>query len=281
MKEKKIYKNEEGRIQVLNYYEYLLKQWPVPYEYLNVKTRYGNTFVIASGDKNKEPVILLHGSSTNSAMWMGDITKLSRDYRVYAVDIIGEPGKSNESRPEMKPQNYSNWIMDILEQLNISKVNLIGNSLGGWFALSFATLNPHRVKRLVLIATSGVAPEKKSFLVKVVFLSLLGQKGVNKINNIVYGNQKISDKITEFGNLVFKNYNPRIDSLYLFNDNELKNLTMPTFLIVGENDALLPSEKTANRLKKLMNKIEIKMIKGGGHVVVDSIDDIIDFMNKN
>jgi len=282
MKEIKIFKSEEGKTQIINYYDFLLQRWPVPCEYLNIKTRYGNTFVIASGDKDKEPVILLHGSSTNSAMWMGDVIKLSKDYRVYAVDIIGEPGKSDESRPELQPENYSNWIMDILTELKIDKVNIIGNSLGGWMALSFSTINPDKVKSLVLIATSGIASAKKSFLFKVILLSLFGKMGMDKINGIVYGKLVMPKEVLEFGNLVFKNYNPRMDGLYVFNDNELKNLTMPVYLLVGDKDPLLPSIKTANRLDKLLNKdkLKIKIIKDRGHVIVDSIDDIIRFLNK-
>ncbi len=280
MKEKKVYKSLGGKEKIISYYESLLKLWPVPSEHLNVKTRFGNTFIIASGDKDKEPIIMLHGSATNSAMWMGDVVKLSKDYRVYAVDIIGEPGKSDESRPEMTAENYSNWISDILDELKISKVNLIGNSLGGWLSLCFATENPERVNKLVLIATSGVAREKRSFLFKVIFLSMLGKKGIDKINQVVSGNLEMPKKVIEFSSLVFNNFNPRIGKLYLFSDEELSKLTMPVLLMAGEKDALLQSEKTAERLKMRLTNVQVKMIKDCGHVVINVTDDIIKFLKE-
>jgi pimeloyl-ACP methyl ester carboxylesterase len=276
----KVYKSDAGKLQILNFYETILKKWPVPCEHMKVDTRYGNTFVIASGGISKEPVLLLHGSSTNSAMWMGDIVRLSKDFRVYAVDIIGEPGKSDESRPELQPQNYSDWILDVLEALNIEQASLVGNSLGGWMSLCFATKNPERVRKLVLIASSGIASEKKSFLFKVIGLSLLGQKGIDKINKIVYGNLEIPEEVVRFGRLVFNNFIPRMGGLHVFSDNELRNLTMPTFFIAGEKDALLNSTKAAVRLSRILDSIKIDIKKDEGHVIINRSGEIVDFLNE-
>jgi len=277
---KDVFKSKEGKLQILSYYDNILKKWPVPYEHININTRYGNTFIIASGDVSKEPVVMLHGSSTNSAMWMGDVLKLSKEFRVYAVDIIGEPGKSYESRPELQPLNYADWILDIFNELKINKANFVGNSLGGWMSLCFATQYPERVNKLVLIAASGIVPAKKSFLVKVICLSLLGSKGIDKINGIVYGNLKVPDEVLRFGNLVYNNFNPRMGELYVFNDNELKSLSMPVLYIAGEKDALLQSGKTSERLMRILDKVEVNIIKDQGHVVIGCADEIVRFLNK-
>lgn len=276
----KVYKSDAGKLQILNFYENILKRWPVPCEHLNVDTRYGNTFIIASGDKSKEPLLLLHGSSTNSAMWMGDIKTFSWDFRVYAVDIIGEPGKSDESRPEMLPQNYSDWISDILEALDIEQASFAGNSLGGWMSLCFATRNPEMVKKLVLIASSGIAQEKKSFLINAIALSLLGQKGIDKINRIVYGDLEMPEEVKRFGRIVFNNFNPRIGALHVFSDNEIRNLTMPTFYLAGEKDALLKSKEAAERLEGNLDSIKINIKKGAGHVVINCAEEIAVFLKE-
>lgn len=46
---KPVYKSKEGKNAVLKVYDSLLVQWPVPYEVLNISTRYGNTHIIACG----------------------------------------------------------------------------------------------------------------------------------------------------------------------------------------------------------------------------------------
>ena len=88
-----VFTSEAGRQLLHERYRELLGSWPVPHEDLRVPTREGETFVVASGPPDAPAVALLHGSTTNSAMWMGDVATWARDLRVYAVDVIGEPGR--------------------------------------------------------------------------------------------------------------------------------------------------------------------------------------------
>ena len=89
-----IYKSEEGQRLVEERYWAFLKYWPVAHKQLRVPTCQGETFVVACGEETAPPLLLLHGSATNSAMWMGDVGSLAEHFRVYAVDLIGEPGLS-------------------------------------------------------------------------------------------------------------------------------------------------------------------------------------------
>lgn len=279
MKKNLIYKSAEGKALIINHYENVMKKWPVDKEFINVETSFGDTFIIASGEKEHKPIILLHGSSTNSAMWMGDVEKLSKNYRVYAVDIIGEPGKSDENRPDMKGNHYGKWLDEILDSLNIEKTILIGNSLGGWMALKYATYKPGKVEKLVLLATSGIAPAKISFLFKAMLLMLLGQRGIDKLNKIVYGDEAIPKEALEYGNLIIKHYNPRMGSLPVFTGEELSKLIMPTLFIGGENDALLPSRKTASRINRLLPTSKTMVLENTGHVIINMVDSVILFLD--
>lgn len=278
MKIKSVFKSDKGKALIIDHYENIIKEWPVEKETFNIGTSFGNTFVIASGEKGNKPIVLLHGSSTNSAMWMGDIVKLSKNHRVYAVDIIGEPGKSDESRPDLKGHYYGEWLDEVFDALNIEKPILIGNSLGGWMALNYATHKPDRVEKLVLLATSGITPAKISFLFKVIPLMMLGEKGILKMNKIVYGNETIPEQALEFGNLVMKHYNPRVGSLPVFKDDELRKLTMPTLYVGGENDALLPSKKAAYRINTLLPESKTMVLQNTGHVLIRVVDDILLFL---
>lgn len=278
MKNTSIYKSTEGKKLIEEHYKNIIKTWPVEKEFINIKTSFGNTFIIASGERENNPIILLHGSSTNSAMWMGDIEKLSESHRVYAVDIIGEPGKSDENRPDLDGNQYGEWLDEILDHLNIEKVTFIGNSLGGWMALKYAAFRPEKVEKLVLLATSGIAQAKISFLFKAMILMPLGKKGIDKLNKIVYGNEPIPKDALEFGNLIMKYYKPRMGSLPVFKDEELNRLTIPTLFIGGENDALLPSRKTASRIDRLLPKSKTMVLENTGHVVINVTDKIISFL---
>jgi pimeloyl-ACP methyl ester carboxylesterase len=82
----------------ISFYDSVLSNWPVAYETRTVPTQQGDTFVIASGNENTPSLILLHGAASNSASWFGDVLEYSRHFRVYAIDIPGEPGKSAEKQ---------------------------------------------------------------------------------------------------------------------------------------------------------------------------------------
>jgi len=278
MKTNSIYKSNEGKALIINHYDNLIKKWPVDREIINVNTSFGNTFIIASGDVGNKPIILLHGSSTNSVMWMGDIEKLSETYRVYAIDIIGEPGKSDENRPDMNGDHYGKWLDEVINALSIEKAIIIGNSLGGWMALKYATYKPEKVEKLVLLATSGITNGKMSFMFRVMPLMLLGEKGIDRLNQIVYGKEKIPEEALEFGKLIMKHYRPRMGSLPVLTDQELSKLTMPTLYMGGENDALLPTKKIADRISKLIPKGNITVLKNTGHVLINVVDDILIFL---
>src|SRR5512142_1466658 len=88
------YRSAEGARAVERRYRALLDRWPVPNEHLRVPTREGETFVVACGPVDAPPLLLLHGSSTNAAMWINEAPAWSPHFRMYAVDVIGEPGLS-------------------------------------------------------------------------------------------------------------------------------------------------------------------------------------------
>ena len=97
-----IYKTEAGRQAVESFYRKAIDRWPVAHKQVIVPTRHGDTFVIASGPATAPPLILRHGSGSNAAVWIRDVAQWATRYRVYAVDIIGEPGLSAPSRPPLR-----------------------------------------------------------------------------------------------------------------------------------------------------------------------------------
>jgi pimeloyl-ACP methyl ester carboxylesterase len=75
--------------------------------------------------------VLFHGSGTNSGAWIRDVAEWARRYRVYAVDMIGEPGFSAASRPSLRSDDYIAWLDDVWRQLGLTRASVVGVSLGG------------------------------------------------------------------------------------------------------------------------------------------------------
>jgi len=182
----RIYKSEEGARAVRERYLKFLARWPVPNRQLRVPTREGETFIVKSGgvacgDETAPALLLFHGSAGNAAMWMGDVAGWAEHFRVYAVDMIGEPGMSAPSRPPLNSEAHALWLDDVMQALSLERASIVGVSLGGWLALDYATRRPERVARLVAICPGGVGRQKIGIAFKAFALRMCGRWGARKV----------------------------------------------------------------------------------------------------
>ena len=273
-----IYKSAEGERKVMAMYDAVLAKWPAPHDDLKIATRCGQTFVIAGGIPSNPPLILLQGASSNALSWGGDFPRFSAHYRVYAVDIPGDPGRSAAVRPDWNSPAYAEWLDDLLTGLKIKKVRLVGLSQGGWNALKFATYRPDRVEKLVLLTPSGIINAKFSFLVKAVIYSILGKRGADALNRVVAGDCPVDEFTRQYMDTIMNNFKSRIGKLDLFTDAELKCLTMPVFFIGGRQDNLQDVVKVEGRLKRLVPELYSKIYPDQGHVLINQAEVILPFL---
>lgn len=278
MKAKSGFRNKEGEKDILDMYDSFLEQWKFPHEEQMVETRFGETHLITAGHKECPPLILLHGSGMNSAMWLEEIKNYANEYRVYAADIPGEPGKSDERQLPLKSKAYALWLLDVLNSLQIEKSVLIGISLGAWLALKFSLHYPERVEKLVLIAPSGISPAKKSFLFIALYYGLFGEKGTEKLYLKINGGRKLPERMLELQKLIKKGFRYRMEEIPIYRDDEIKRLSMPVALFAGGKDIMLHSDKTADRLHKLLPHSDINVLPGEGHSITRLSDEIISFL---
>lgn len=283
---KPIYKSAEGERAVRTRYRAFLDQWPVPRQELRVPTREGETFVVACGPESAPPVLLLHGSGSNSASWMGDVAAWTTQCRVYAVDMIGEPGFSAPSRPPLDSEAHALLLDDVLQALSVGRVSIVGISLGGWLALDYATRRPEHVRSLALLCPGGVGRQRKSFMWKALPLLLLGEWGRRRALALVAGPKPAfttgpAQEFAEFFSLTFKHFRPRLDALPVFSDEALASLGMPVLAIVGAHDALLDSADTRRRLERNVLHAEVTYLLDEGHMLVGQTAPILEFLRKH
>jgi pimeloyl-ACP methyl ester carboxylesterase len=272
------YKSEEGQQAVISFYEDLLRRWPVQREGMTIPTEYGDTFIIACGAPDAPPVLLLHGSTSNSATWGGDVEALSRHFRVYAVDIPGEPGKSAPNRMSWDEDTPIEWLGQVLDALGITKVSLVGMSLGAWLALRFAAAHPDQIERLILICPGGIAPARVSFIFRAIALSFLGRRGTERINQIMLPDRRVPPELNDFSWLLTHHFKMRTDTMPIVSDQELQSLSMPTLVLMGGEDALLDTNKTIARLREQAPNLTAEVFPEEGHAVIGKTDRILSFL---
>jgi len=275
-----IYRSPESERQIKDLYDKAVSRWPVPNEHITVPTRFGDTFIVASGAPSAPPLVLLHGANSCVLAWMGEIAEYSRHFRTYAVDIIGEPGRSAPARPSLNGPAYAEWLANVLDALKVPKTSLAGLSQGGWTALKFAVTYPERVDKLVLLSPAGVTPDRTSFLLRVLLLYLAGKPGRQSINRYVFGKDKIDATAREMMNVIMTGIVPHIERLNLFVDDELRRLTMPVLLLGGDKDRIRDVSKIGTVLRQFAPQLSVKILPGRGHVLVNTAELAVEFLNS-
>jgi DNA-binding PadR family transcriptional regulator len=138
--------------EVLEFLADVLAHWPVPYEELDLPTQFGTTHIIVSGPNSGKPVLLLHGQDSCAISWIYNVVDLSQAFRIFALDTIGDMGKSKPIHLPNSREDYARWMLDVFDQLKIEKADLVGLSYGGFLATNFALAFPERVNRIVLLS---------------------------------------------------------------------------------------------------------------------------------
>ena len=278
-----IYKSTSGARAIQDRYVEVLKRWPVASEHLRVPTRQGETFVIASGPPNAPPVLLFQGSGANSALWMKDVPEWAAHFRVFAVDLIGEPGLSAPSRPPLQSDAYALWLDDVMHGLSLTRASLVGVSLGGWLALDYATRRPERVERVALLCPSGVGRQKVGVFFRILPLLLLGAWGRRRVMRMLAGATPanppaIDPQVASLVSLIQKHFRPRRGRIPVLSDEALRRLSMPVMLVVGGCDVFLDSAGSKRRLEAAASRVTVRFLPEAGHLLPAQTRPILEFL---
>ena len=125
-----------------------------------IRTGDHETYLNRVGEGQAEAILFLHGSgpgSTAWATWRYAMATLAEEFECLSPDLIGF-GQSEH--PEDLPQGAAAWLevwmnqlSGLLDNLGLSKVHLVGNSIGGALSLHLLHRHPERVERVVLTGT--------------------------------------------------------------------------------------------------------------------------------
>ncbi|WP_219815409.1 alpha/beta fold hydrolase [Arthrobacter sp. B0490] len=111
------------------------------------------------GDRERPPVLLLHGIGRSLEDWEGLYGRLAPDHRVISVDLPGF-GLSDRTAGRYSLESMARFVIAVLDTLGEHRpLHVVGNSLGGAIALKISALEPQRVRSLVLANSAGFGRE--------------------------------------------------------------------------------------------------------------------------
>ena len=104
------------------------------------------------------PIVFLHGSWEDSGQWLPVIEQLSAEFHCLAPDLLGF-GESERPNVHYAIDLEVACLAEHLNVLRLRRVYVVGHSLGGWIATSYALKYPEQVEGLILLAPEGVEVE--------------------------------------------------------------------------------------------------------------------------
>jgi 2-hydroxy-6-oxonona-2,4-dienedioate hydrolase len=120
----------------------------------NITTR-----VLEAGRSDAPAIVLVHGLSSRADRWIRNIDPLAdAGFRVVAADLPGHGFATKNPALDHSIPAYGDFVLGLLDALNIERATLVGTSLGGHVAATAALRKPYRFERLMMIGSTGLSP---------------------------------------------------------------------------------------------------------------------------
>jgi pimeloyl-ACP methyl ester carboxylesterase len=276
-----IFRSPESEAKYYAAYDAMLGQWPVPYEELFIPTRFGDTHVIASGPKDAPALILFHSAGSGAAQWFRNVGPLSRRYRIYAVDTIGEVNKSAATRRLKNRQDCVDWAADLFDGFGIGKADIVGNSFGGFLAFNTTLYLPQRVKKVVLISPAATFVPMWAFYVHIAYPYKIGYAlGSNRIIlsgfNWIWQNfprDTVFKGYTELGKISGFPCNQLPPPVY--SDEDLRRVRIPILLLIGEREVIYKPGDAIERATRLVPGLKAEIVPNANHNAQVTAPDLV------
>jgi pimeloyl-ACP methyl ester carboxylesterase len=268
-----IFKSPEGEAEYRAAYSTTLAAWPVPYQSLMVPTRAGRTHVIACGQEDAPPLVLLPMTFISATMWMYNVAELSRRYRVYALDTVGDVGMSLPEGPPGSRTDIAGWLSDAFDGLGIKTAYLAGASYGGCMAMGFALDAPERVRKLALLGPAATfVPLHLQFYLRGASIVMLPRRPVLlsflrwcSTRDDLEDNPIVRQMHAGVKNYRFQPGNGLFPPVY--SDDELRQVKLPVLLLIGDKERVLNPARALERAQRLVPGIEAETVPDAGHAL--------------
>lgn len=253
-----------------------LAEWPLRPEERMVDTKAGRTHLLVWGPVDAPPLVVLHGAGGSALGWGLQAEAFASNHRVYALDIPGHYGLSVSTRPIKAMADLTAWLDETLDALKLSRIDLVGHSFGGQVALYYALYAPSRVNHLVLMAPGALHPLRSAYLLRAM-TTIFGTRGVTE-SLLRYLGGRESDKHEPYETRLMRALDMSMIAGRHFGlmempwpttlrDDELAALSMPTLLVLGEQEVIYDARKARTRAMALIPKVQVAMIAGAGHLM--------------
>lgn len=297
---RRLYKTDDGFRAIMSWYDGVVASIDTPVRSCYVETRFGRTHMLVAGLEDAPPLFLIPGVAGCAPLWRRQVADFSQKFRVHALDIVGQPGRSDSNTPSFLNDDFVHWLCDVLDELGIARAHFGGVSVGGWISMRMAIDAPERVFKVVMLGPTGLS--RARLPVKI---------WVSKVLSKRRGADALEDDLTaksvttpspgaSFGTfdrqlaramaLATRHY--RVDrSVGVYDEDTgrvsiskglrvlgkfflserksyLRRLKAPGLLVFGQHELTLNPEKVGKKALRLMPNLELEIVPDAGHAAI-------------
>jgi pimeloyl-ACP methyl ester carboxylesterase len=251
----------------------------------------GNKVRYLEEGTSKESLLLLHGLGASAERWEHVVPLFAKNYRVIVPDLIGF-GYSDKPMVDYTTDYFAEFVAKFVDKVGIKESNIIGSSLGGQIAAEFIINHNENVRKLVLVSPSGImkhsTPALDAYIAAALypnndsalnaFQTMSGRKDIDRkiISGFIERMQLPNAKMAFLSTLLGLSNSQVITE-------KLSMITVPTLIIWGESDPVIPIEYAQSFVSGINDCRFYKMIGCGHTPYVEKpkkfFEIVLDFLN--
>ncbi len=225
------------------------------------------TFAPAQEPARAPAVLFLHGAGGTQENWRFQVRHLGPKWHAVAVDLPGHGDSQGDGSCSVA--EYRDFAREFLDALRLSRVVLVGHSMGGGIAQSFALAYPDRLAGLVLVGTGArlrVHPDIFAAIHKSV------EEAARLISGWAFSSEAMPATVAQGAEAFARNraavLRGDFQVCHAFDlTGEIAAIRVPTLVLCGEEDRLTPV-KYAQFLQQQIPGATLCIVPGAGHMVM-------------
>lgn len=234
-----------------------------------------NKFISYTDVGKGEPLVLIHAFPTDERLWEPQRAGLKKNFRVITLDLWGFGKSSSVDGKAVTMTDYADEVKQLLDQLQIHKAIIGGESMGGYIALAVLEKYPDRVGGLVLSDTQSIADNDET----------KSKREATAVDVLEHGTEKLisgfmlkaltpqaSDQTRKFLQNILESQSStavasalRGMALRIDTSNLLSNTQVPILIITGDQDTLISPEQS-QKMHQLAKNSKLIMIANAAHL---------------
>jgi|SRR5579872_3559795 len=270
------FKSDDSKARYMAAYDAVLSEWPVPWEEIDVRTQLGPTHIVASGDPDAPPLLLLPSFAGTALVWRLNAEGLSRRFRIYAVDVIGQPGKSEAIRRLRNRRDYASWLAELMDGLGLRRASIVGCSFGAFLATNQALMTPDRIDRVVLISPAGTFASQYWKLIYAMRIRapalrlmrrLAGRKRAPSLADL--GPRRLprdAKWAALIGVTMAEAPEVSVTNADVFSGAQLRAIRAPTLLLIGDKETLYQPREMLRLAQRRMPGLRGEIVPDADHI---------------